>query len=84
MCVCVFVRVCLCVCVFCVHACVCLCVCVFVCVYVCLPPRLSITTLLKISSCGNSKRCYFQTKLSDNNSFWNYHNCVPIFNSVVV
>ena len=25
-------------------------------------------------SCGNSKRCCFLTKMSENNSFWSYHN----------
>ena len=40
--------------------------------------------LLKIHSCGNSKRSCFQTKMSENNSFWSYHNSsfltVRVFN----
>ena len=27
-------------------------------------------TLLKMGSCGNSERCCFQTKMSENNFFW--------------
>ena len=32
------------------------------------------TTLLKMRSCGNSKRSCFQTFWSENNTYWSYHN----------
>ena len=32
------------------------------------------TTLLKMRSSGNSKRSYFQTFWSENNTYWSYHS----------